>query len=487
MTTGASYTDVNAVLPAKTVLAVIAIICALLFFAGAIRRSALLPAVGFGLLVLSAILIGGVYPAIIQQFVVKPNELAKESKYIAREIRSTRLAYGGQRRAGDHRTRARPAVPASRLAGQVVGLDGLRLMDPAVVSATFQQLQQVKGFYQFPGQLSVDRYVLPGGGQLPQDLVVAVRGMGGPPQGQGNWINTHLVYTHGFGFVAAKANAVADGGTPAFVESDIPPHGQLGLYQPRVYFGEQENTYAIVGGPPGRPGQELDYPVENASGQKNYTYNGSGGVPVGSPLNRFLYAIKFRELNILLSGAINSYSKILYDRQPLARVAKVAPFLTLDGNPYPVVANGQHPVGGGRLHHHRPVPVFRTDQHAAGHLHQPDPERGGRRAADRRDQLHPQLGQGGGERLHRGRHPLPVGARRPDAANLDERVPRRHQAEPRHPGLPAAAPALPAGPVRGPAADPGQVPRPEPAVLLRRAELLDRAERPDRPDRQQRA
>ena len=340
VTTGASYTDVNAVLPAKTVLAVIAVICAVLFFAGAVRHSAMLPAVGFGLLVLSAIIIGGVYPAIIQQFVVKPNELAKESKYIAREISSTRSAYA----VSGVRVIAypgAPSVPPSKLAGQVVGLNGLRLMDPAVVSATFQQLQQVKGFYQFPDQLSVDRYRLPSGGSTPQDVVVAVRGMGGPPQGQGNWINTHLVYTHGFGFVGAKADAVGNGGNPEFVESDIPPHGQLGPFEPRVYFGPMEETYAIVGGPPGRPGQELDYPFENASGQKNYTYNGSGGVPVGSPLNRVLYAVKFRELNILLSGAINGYSKILYDRQPLARVAKVAPWLTLDGSPYPVVANGR--------------------------------------------------------------------------------------------------------------------------------------------------
>ncbi len=342
VTTGASYTDVNAVLPAKTVLAVIAILCALLFFAGAVRHSAMLPAVGFGLLVLSAILVGGVYPAIIQQFVVKPNELAKESRYIAREIEATRRAYD----VAGVKVIPYPGVsskPPAGLAAEVATLHGMRLMDPAVVSQTFQQLQQVKGFYQFPDMLSVDRYPLPGGGQIPQDLVVAVRGMGGPPQGQGNWINTHLVYTHGFGFAAAKANAAAADGTPAFVESDIPPRGilgqQAGGFQPRVYFGEQQNPYAIVGGPPGRPGQELDYPYANAGGQKNYTYNGSGGVPVGNLLGRFLYAVKFRELNILLSGAINSYSKILYERQPLARVAKVAPFLTLDGSPYPVIAD----------------------------------------------------------------------------------------------------------------------------------------------------
>ena len=232
-------------------------------------------------------------------------------------------------------------MPQSTLDSEVSTLQGMRLLDPDVVSPTFQQLQQVKSYYQFPSNLAMDRYPLPGADPLPQDTVVAVRGMGGPPPGQGNWINTHLVYTHGFGVVAATANTVQGNGNPSFVESDIPPHGDLHLSQPRVYFGQEQNSYAIVGGPPGGRKQELDYPSATAGGQQNNTYHGGGGVDVGSPLNRLLYTIKFRELNILLSGAINSHSKILYDRQPLARVAKVAPFLTLDGNPYPVVANGQ--------------------------------------------------------------------------------------------------------------------------------------------------
>jgi uncharacterized membrane protein (UPF0182 family) len=341
VTTGASYTDVNAVLPAKTVLAVIAVLCALLFFAGAARRSAMLPAVGFGLLVLSAILIGGVYPAIIQQFVVKPNELAKETPYIQREIATTQQAYGI---GGVQTTQfsATSAESAGQQAQQVSSLGGLRLLDPDVVAPAFQQLQQVKSFYQFPGILSMDRYTLPGSGSQPQDTVVAVRDMGGPPSGQGNWINTHLVYTHGFGFVGATANTVQANGDPSFVESDIPPTGNLGLKQPRVYFGEQEGAYAIVGGTPGGRKQELDYPSGSAGGgQQNNTYQGSGGVHMGSLLNRMLYAVKFRELNILISGAINGDSRILYNRPPLDRVAKVAPFLTLDGHPYPVVANGQ--------------------------------------------------------------------------------------------------------------------------------------------------
>jgi uncharacterized protein len=339
VTTGASYTDVNAVLPAKTVLAVIAVICALLFFAGAARRSPMLPAVGFGLLVLSAILIGGLYPAIIQQFVVKPNELAKETPYIQREIDSTRQAYGiTAATVKVQQYSATSTASSSDLASQVSGLQGMRLLDPDVVSPTFQQLQQVKSYYQFPSQLAMDRYPM-AGSTLPRDTVIAVRGMGGPPPGQGNWINAHLVYTHGFGVVAATANSVQGNGNPSFVESQIPPTGVLQLRQPRVYFGQQQNTYAIVGGPAGGHQEELDYPSDG--GQQNNTYRGGGGVSIGSPLNRLLYAIKFRELNILLSGAINSDSKVLYDRQPLARVAKVAPFLTLDGESYPVVADGQ--------------------------------------------------------------------------------------------------------------------------------------------------
>jgi uncharacterized protein len=336
--TGASYTDVNAILPAKTVLAVIAVICAALFFAGALRRNTLLPAVGFGLLVLSAVIIGGVYPAIIQQFVVKPNELVKETPYLSREIASTRQAYGIAGVKVTPYSATSTEAPAL-LAKQVTALPDVRLMDPAVISQSFQQLQQVKSYYKFPNVLSVDRYTLPGS-TTPQDTLIGVRDMNGPPAGQSNWINSHLVYTHGYGVVAAPTSTAQTDGDPAFTESDIPPTGELQLQPlkgPRVYFGEQETSYAIVGGHQ----QELDYPNESTGGQQNTTYTGSGGVPIGSTLNRLLYAIKYRQLNIMLSGAIDSKSKIMYIRDPLSRVAKVAPFLTLDGDPYPVIVNGQ--------------------------------------------------------------------------------------------------------------------------------------------------
>ena len=193
-------------------------------------------------------------------------------------------------------------------------LPGMRLLDPDVVSPAFQQLQQVKSYYQFPGELAMDRYPVPGGSSLPQDTVVAVRDMGGPPAGQANWINTHLVYTHGFGFVAATANTRAGQRQPVVHRERHPAARACSdVRQPRVYFGEQQNTYAIVGGPPGGPaGARL--PDSERAGQQNNTYHGGGGVAIGSPLNRLLYAIKFRELNILLSGAINGNSKILYDQ-----------------------------------------------------------------------------------------------------------------------------------------------------------------------------
>jgi uncharacterized membrane protein (UPF0182 family) len=349
--TGASYTDVNAILPAKAVLAVIALICAVLFLAGAARRTALLPAIGLGLLVLSAILLGGVYPAIIQQFVVKPNELAKESRYLTREIANTRAAYGVVGTAVTNYSAVSQQSPA-QLARLAAAQPDLRLADPGVISPAFQQLQQIKSYYKFPDVLGFDRYQVPvttgssgtgssgtgAGSTVPRDTVVGVRSMSGPPPGQQNWINTHLVYTHGYGLVAAAAGAAQPNGNPDFTESDIPPGGQLGLFQPRVYFGEQLTSYVIAGG---RGQQELDFPNQSSGGQSDSTYHGNGGVPVGSTMGRLLYAVRFRQLNILLSGAINSRSRILYIRDPLARVAKVAPFLSLDNDPYPVVANQQ--------------------------------------------------------------------------------------------------------------------------------------------------
>jgi hypothetical protein len=329
---------VNAVLPAKAILAGIAVVCALLFFANIIRRSWVLPAAGVSLMVIASVLIAGIYPAAIQQFQVKPSESSKEAPFIQRNIDATRAAYGlGNVKVKDYQ--ATIATSAGQLSNDASTISNIRLIDPNVVPATFRQLQQIKPYYTFPDSLDIDRYKVNG---VKRDAIVAVRELninGNPAR---NWINDHLVYTHGFGFVSALGNAIDADGKPSFTVGDIPPTTGLGKFEPRIYFGENVPDYSIIGGAKSSTPTELDYPDDkSANGQKNYTYTGSGGVPMGSLFTRLLFAIKYQEQRIVLSNLINSDSKILFNRNPKDRVAKVAPWLTLDGNPYPAIVNGR--------------------------------------------------------------------------------------------------------------------------------------------------
>jgi uncharacterized membrane protein (UPF0182 family) len=336
--TGLSYTDVNALLPAKAILAGISLICALLFFANIIRRSWVLPAAGVSLLVISSVLIAGVYPAAIQQFQVKPSESSKEAPYIQRNIEATRAAYGlSDVKVTDYQ--ATIETSAGQLKNDEATISNIRLLDPSVVPATFRQLQQIKPYYSFADSLDVDRYTING---AKRDSVVSVRELNIEGNPARNWINDHLVYTHGFGFVSALGNTIDADGKPTFSVGDIPPTSGLGEFQPRIYFGENVPDYSIIGGAKGGDATELDYPDDkSANGQKNYTYTGKGGVPMGSLFTRLLFAIKYQEQRIVLSNLINSDSKILFNRNPSERVAKVAPWLTLDGNIYPAVIDGR--------------------------------------------------------------------------------------------------------------------------------------------------
>ena len=336
--TGLSYTDVNALLPAKAILAGISIICALLFFANIIRRSWVLPAAGVSLLVISSVLIAGVYPAAIQQFQVKPSESSKEAPYIQRNIEATRAAYGlSDVEVKDYQ--ATIETSAGQLKNDEATISNIRLLDPSVVPSTFRQLQQIKPYYNFADSLDVDRYTIDG---VKRDSVVAVRELNIEGNPARNWINDHLVYTHGFGFVSALGNTIDTDGKPTYSVGDIPPTKGLGEFQPRIYFGENVPNYSIIGGAKGGDPVELDYPDDNsANGQKNYTYTGKGGVPMGSLFTRLLFAIKYQEQRIVLSNLINSDSKILFNRNPSERVAKVAPWLTLDGNIYPSIVDGR--------------------------------------------------------------------------------------------------------------------------------------------------
>ena len=339
LVTGLQYSDVHAVLPGTTTLAGIAVVCALLFIANAFRHNWALPFLGAGLMVISSVLIGGLWPSLVQQLQVKPNEQAKEAPYIARNIDSTRSAYGVADATVEQYS-AVENVNADAITRDASTLANIRLMDPNRLGSTFQQLQQIKGFYSFAPSLDIARLNKDG---KSQEAIAAVRevNLDGIPESQRNWVTSTLIYTHGIGMVAAADNTATADGQPAFFESNIPPTGSLNISQPRVYFGEQSPIYSIVGAPKGSTPRELDYPDDTkANGQQNTTYTGKGGVPLDSALNRVLFAARFSEQNILLSNAINKSSRILYVREPRARVEKVAPWLTIDSDSYPVVVGG---------------------------------------------------------------------------------------------------------------------------------------------------
>ena len=351
--TGIQYTTDHARIPAKNILIVIAIICAMLLFANAIRRNWLLPGLGLGLLVLSSILLSGVWPAIMQSFQVKPSEADKESPFIALNIEATRDAYGV---AGVAETEynATTAVSAEDLDTENSALPNTRLLDPTLVSPAFTQLQQVRGYYSVPETLDVDRYAFQGDSS-PQDVVVAAReiDLDGLDDRQRNWTNDHTVYSHGYGVIAAYGDRRGTEGQPEWAESSIPPQGAISElskqqsdgepYQPRIYFGENTPEYSIVGAPEGSDPVEVDFPTSESSSSEPTltTYEGDGGVPVGGIVNQTLYALKFGEPNLVLSGRVNEESQILYDRDPRERVEKVAPWLTVDGNAYPAVVGDQ--------------------------------------------------------------------------------------------------------------------------------------------------
>ncbi|WP_432490794.1 UPF0182 family membrane protein [Kineococcus gypseus] len=334
---GPSYTDVHAVLPARAILAIVAVVVALLFVAAAAGASWRLPAIGTGLLVVSAIAVGGVYPWAVQRFQVNPNRQALEAQYVGRNIEATRTAYDLADTVTDD-YQPQSEVTPGQLQRDAETIPGIRLLDPNVVSTAFRQTQGQRNYYAFPDPLDVDRYRL-GDGET-QDTVIAARelNLDGLSDSQRTWVNVHTVYTHGYGVVAARGNERAPDGRPSYFESNIPSQGELGDYEPRIYFGENTDDYSIVGG--GDP-VEIDYPDNSPEGYARTSYSGEGGVPVGGLARELVYALKFGDQNILLSNQVNADSRILYDRTPRERVEKVAPWLTLDGDAYPAVVDGR--------------------------------------------------------------------------------------------------------------------------------------------------
>ncbi len=336
--TGASYTDVHAVLVAKIILMSIAAICAIGFIVGGALKSIKLPVIALALLVVSSAVVGGVWPLILQKVVVEPSAISREAPYIERNIAATREAYAI---GSDHveyvsYDRDREGVRPSELADAEPGtVKNARLLDPNLLSDTFTQREQLRNFYGFAKQLSVDRYKSEDG--TTRDYIVAAReiDVNNFEDSQSGWINQHLVYTHGDGFVAAQANTLSDG-YPVFEVSDVAnPKGGIPVDEPRIYYGALAPDYAIVGAPEGTSPREYD------TDTTQYTYQGTGGVPVGGFFDRLIFATHYSEANFLFSSEINSESKILYNRDPRDRVKKAAPFLTVDTRPYPAVVDGR--------------------------------------------------------------------------------------------------------------------------------------------------
>lgn len=341
---GASYADVHAVIPSKAILTAVALFVAALFVVAAVRGNWRLPVVGVGLMLVSAIAIGGIYPAVVQRFQVTPNAQDFESEYIQRNIDATRTAYGIDG-VQTQQYNATTTAQAGALRTDADTTASIRLLDPQIVSPSFRQLQQNKQYYNFADTLSVDRYTID---DASRDTVIAVRELnqGGLGPEQRNWVNDHTVYTHGYGVVAAYGNQIGPDGRPAFYEGSIPSTGAFtdaGGYEPRIYFSPKAPQYSIVGAPEGEGSWELDYPADNAEGgQVNNTFptqDIAAGPNVGSLWTKLLYSVKFGSEQILFSDRVTADSQIFYDRSPRDRVAKVAPFLTLDGRVYPAVVD----------------------------------------------------------------------------------------------------------------------------------------------------
>ncbi|HEX7662849.1 MAG TPA: UPF0182 family protein [Pseudonocardiaceae bacterium] len=332
--TGATYTDLNALMPAKLILLCIAVFCALGFFAGMFLRNLQLPAIALVLLLLSSVLLGTAWPAVMQQFSVNANANQKEATSIQRNMQATTQAYG----LTSNKISYVNYNPASAdLTPDLVNSDqgtipNIRVLDPNVLSATFTQQTHGRNIYGFPSTLNIDRYAING---TTQDYIVAAREIN--PQsltgGQQSWFNEHMVYTHGDGFFAAQANEVDSGGYPVYAISDSANKGDgpIKVSQTGIYYGLLDNDYAIVGSNPGTA------PVEYDTDTQKSTYNGSGGVSLSSWFNKLAFAMYYGDRNILFSDQIGDQSKIIFNRNPLDRVSEVAPWLTVDGSPYPAV------------------------------------------------------------------------------------------------------------------------------------------------------
>lgn len=331
---GASYTDVHAQLPALYILIAIALVSGLVLLVNIRFRGWRLPAIALGVWISASVLVGGVYPELVQNLRVAPNEIALEAPYIKRNIAATRKAFQLDT------VQARPFAANADLTpadvtSDAVTIDNVRLWDPAVMKTTYKQLQEIRPYYDF-NDVDIDRYTVDG---RRTEVLTSVREMNVAQLADQakTWLNQHLVFTHGYGAVVSPVNDVAPDGTPMFIVKNIPPATttDLTITQPAIYFGEESNDYVVAGS--GQP--EFDYPKGS---DNSYThYSGKTGVPVGGLIRRLAFALRFGSTDLLLSTFVTPQSRVLYYRDPVSRINQLAPFLTLDSDPYAAVVKGR--------------------------------------------------------------------------------------------------------------------------------------------------
>lgn len=330
---GASYTDVKAQLPALNLLIVISIAAAALFIWNIWRRGWIFPIIAVGLWGFVSIVVGTIVPAIVQKVSVDPNEFASEQRYLNRNIAATREAFDladVDVRPFDYQSDIDPAV----IEQNQPTIDNARLWDPDVTRATYQTLQGLQTFYKID-DVDVDRYEIDG---ETQQVVLSAREINREDLPSQSWVNRHLVYTHGYGIVAAPTNAATPQGDPDFLVSGIPlrEDAPIDVTRPQLYFGENLPGYALVDAEQ----DEFDYPLEEEE-DATTRYDGEDGVALSNIVRRAAFALRFGDVNPLISGQINGGTKVLYQRDIRDRVDKLAPFLEFDADPYPVAIDGR--------------------------------------------------------------------------------------------------------------------------------------------------
>ena len=337
---GAGATDVNIRLNGLLLLAGITVVVAVMLIVGARRNTWQLAAIGGGLWLLTVLIVGGAIPALYQRFSVIPDEQVREEQYIARQVEATREAYG----LADVEVLSfsgEGALDPAVIEANQATIDNVRLWDPAVLRASYSQLQAIRTYYNF-NDVDVDRYVIDG--EL-QQVMLSAREVDSDERAAFGWVTERLVYTHGYGAVVSAANEV-DRGNPGYLVKNVPPITDQGVLTlegtgNQVYFGENHSPSSFLIVSTDQP--EVDFPLGgdgDSSFQEN-TYAGAGGIPIGGFWRQVLFGLKYGDYNILISNPVGDDSKILVERNVVDRVAAVAPYLRVDSDPYLVISEGR--------------------------------------------------------------------------------------------------------------------------------------------------